>query len=686
MRFPTALTAVTLFANALAAPANHVRHEKRGVPLNHVRRRVESEAIIPIRIALKQSNLETGHDMLMDVSSPQSPNYGKHMTAEQVHAHFAPADETVALVKEWLLSSGLNHGDILHYENKGWLAIDVPARHAEKLFSTEYYEHDGPDAKTRVGCDEYYLPARLAEHIDFIKPGVKLSAPLKKRVIERGEDGSKHRPHWPGPPGWPYHYQHHDPHGYPPGAGSLPPSLQHCDVNMTITCIKALYNIPDATKSQSVNVMGLYESYDAFSQADLDLFFKHFAPNVPQGTTPTIYSVDGGTAPVAAADPRNGGESDIDIDIAYGLIYPQTVVVYEVDDLPNSSGLTNKTGYFNDFLDAVDGSYCKYTAYGITGNSPSIDPVYPDTEDGGYKGNLQCGTYPLTRVVSISYGEAEITLPIPYTKRQCNEIMKLGLQGHSLLVASGDYGVASFPGSNGDQYGCLSNEKYGENGTIYNPDNLSGCPYMTSVGATRLYPGQTVKDAESAMQVNLTAYNAATGSGGTDPTLQFFASSGGFSNYYTPPEYQKAAVDAYLATHNTLPYYIANKDASNIGENGGVYNRAGRGWPDVSANGAFLEIYNNETLYHFFGTSLSSPIFGSVLTLINEERTAVGKGPVGFVNPVLYENPHVLNDITNGSNPNCGSSGFYASKGWDPVTGLGTPSYPRMLELFMKLP
>jgi hypothetical protein len=36
--------------------------------------------------------------------------------------------------------------------------------------------------------------------------------------------------------------------------------------------------------------------------------------------------------------------------------------------------------------------------------------------------------------------------------------------------------------------------------------------------------------------------------------------------------------------------------------------------------------------------------------------------------------------------PNCGSVGFQASKGWDPVTGLGTPNYPRMLEYFLSLP
>lgn len=30
-----------------------------------------------------------------------------------------------------------------------------------------------------------------------------------------------------------------------------------------------------------------------------------------------------------------------------------------------------------------------------------------------------------------------------------------------------------------------------------------------------------------------------------------------------------------------------------------------------------------------------------------------------------------------------GTAGFSASPGWDPVTGLGTPNYPRMLQHFL---
>ena len=95
----------------------------------------------------------------------------------------------------------------------------------------------------------------------------------------------------------------------------------------------------------------------------------------------------------------------------------------------------------NNFFDAIDGSYCTFSAFGETGNSP-LDPSYPDPAPGGYKGQLQCGVYTPTNVISISYGNPEATLPISYQRRQCAEIMKLGMQGVSVVVSSGDSGVA----------------------------------------------------------------------------------------------------------------------------------------------------------------------------------------------------------------------------------------------------
>jgi tripeptidyl-peptidase I len=104
------------------------------------------------------------------------------------------------------------------------------------------------------------------------------------------------------------------------------------------TCIRALYGIPKAHLSDPVNVMGLFEEGDAFAQKDLDLFWKNYAPNVPQGTGPTVKSVDGGVTDVAPGSPLNTGESDIDLDLSISLIYPQSVTVYQVDDPPNALG------------------------------------------------------------------------------------------------------------------------------------------------------------------------------------------------------------------------------------------------------------------------------------------------------------------------------------------------------------
>jgi tripeptidyl-peptidase-1 len=61
---------------------------------------------------------------------------------------------------------------------------------------------------------------------------------------------------------------------------------------------------------------------------------------------------------------------------------------------------------------------------------------------------------------------------------------------------------------------------------------------------------------------------------------------------------------------------------------------------------------------------LSTPLMGSLFTLINQQRALAGKGSVGFVNPVLYANPGIFNDITSGCTGGCGTTGFCAVPGW----------------------
>ena len=261
-------------------------------------------------------------------------------------------------------------------------------------------------------------------------------------------------------------------------------------------------------------------------------------------------------------------------------------------------------------------------------------------------------------MISTSYGYNEADLTAFYEQRQCNEYMKLGLAGVSVIYSSGDYGVAGNGGECCVLPGCAGGEQ-SVNGTTFNPSFPGTCPYVTSVGATQVKHDYSVTATKPEAACETVIY-----------------SGGGFSNVFPMPAYQADAVGFYFKHHTPDKY------------NSTIYNDSqnARGFPDVSANGANYVIAVDGTLSLVYGTSASAPVFGSIVTMINNERLAAGKGPVGFLNPTLYANPTALNDITLGDNQGCGTQGFRAVLGWDPLTGLGTPNYPKLLEAFMALP
>lgn len=373
-------------------------------------------------------------------------------------------------------------------------------------------------------CDMYAVPKAIREHIDFITPGIKLLSPAvgagnaPRQPSDRSSSGSSgssqaetkrraqpasplggkrftrnadihparttsqetqrrssgaaaHRKHGLGAPGRPED-------GLGAMASSDPAAeLRKCDKVMTPACIATLYQIPpaDPAKVHPNNSLGVYESYQQYwNQDDLDSFFYRFT-NITNGTHPIDKAIDGGVA--STTDPsQDGFEAMLDLLMAYPIVYPQTITIFNEDDTWYQNGGSYFLGayyLFNDFLDAIDGSYCTYSAYGETGNA-WFDPVYPDPHPGGYKGPLQCGVYQPTNVISISYGERESQMAIAWQKRQCNEFLKLGLQGVSILVSSGDTGVGGlvFDGVSA----CL-----GPNNNIFSPGFPMNCPYVTSV-------------------------------------------------------------------------------------------------------------------------------------------------------------------------------------------------------------
>ncbi|KAJ7114150.1 family S53 protease-like protein [Mycena crocata] len=231
------------------------------------------------------------------------------------------------------------------------------------------------------------------------------------------------------------------------------------------------------------------------------------------------------------------------------------------------------------------------------------------------------GTRP--NVLTTSYGFDESDLSRPVANSLCNAYMQLGALGTSILFSSGDGGVS------GSQSKSCTN---------FVPTFPSDCSYVTSVGAT----------------------------GGISEIASSFSSGVGFSNYFAVPPYQTADVAKYLTSLGST--------------NSGKFNRTGRGFPDVAAQGENFEIAWNSQVGTVDGTSCSSPTFAAIIALLNDQLIAAGKPPLGFLNPFLYSaaGRAALNDIITGSNPGCNTNGFPAKIGWDAVTGLGTPNFARL--------
>ncbi|KAK8017805.1 hypothetical protein PG993_014131 [Apiospora rasikravindrae] len=654
-----ALAVLTSASPASRRATHHVAHEKRQqLPEGWAKReKVDGCAVLPLRIGLKQRNLDRADELLDQVSHPKSGNYAKHWTPREVADMFAPSQESVDSVSIWLAESGIDPSRIVVSGSKAWINVNATVSEVESLIKTDYHVYEHTSGHLHVASGSYSVPAYLSEeHIDFIMPTLHFDAKIMPGRRGSGDQMRKRQHVRTRKLSGPYSGASKTVGKNTGSLAKLGPQIgmskiinkiENCDTQTTPDCLRALYRLPHGTSAQPGNSYGIVEyTPQSHHPEDLDFFFSSFSKN-EVGDRPILESIDGGSLPQNLTDRDLYVESSLDLEYAMSLVYPQKVTLYQVGDMSEGAS-------FNNFLDALDGSYCTYEG----GDDPEQDGVYPNPEVGGYKGPSDCGTSKAANVISTSYGYNEAALTEAYQKRQCYEYMKLGLQGVTVLYSSGDFGVA------GNNNRCIGNGTF-VNGTsgAFNPSFPGTCPYITSVGATQVPTGTNIlQELASKVQPEVACETV-------------IKSGGGFSNVFPMPSYQADAVSHYLKTYP--PPHGADR-----------YNNTGcsRAFPDVSANGANYMVAVLTSFHKVYGTSASTPTFGAVITLINERRLALGKGPVGFLNPALYAHPDVMNDITRGANPGCGTGGFAATPGWDPVTGLGTPNFPKMLDMFLRLP
>jgi len=220
-----------------------------------------------------------------------------------------------------------------------------------------------------------------------------------------------------------------------------------------------------------------------------------------------------------------------------------------------------------------------------------------------------------------------------------HNLAQIAARGVAVIVASGDDGSAY----NSDK------------GELF-PSWPASSPWVTAVGGT--------------------GFSGASPSTSSEAAATRYGSGGGFSPLFnrSSAAWQERACYGYIASSSkgSLPPPSS-------------YTASGRGTPDVSMISEGFQVSGGIFgARSMDGTSASTPAFASIISLLNEARDQAGKPPLGFLNPFLYANADAFTDIVDGDNKHGRGGttykyGWECTKGWDPVTGLGTPKFAALL-------
>jgi subtilase family serine protease len=197
-----------------------------------------------------------------------------------------------------------------------------------------------------------------------------------------------------------------------------------------------------------------------------------------------------------------------------------------------------------------------------------------------------------------------------------------------------------------------------EGWTIVSGSGDNGATDWNNIAANKLAPTRTVNFPADVPWVTAVGGTSLLHTSAGYNEVAWSRSGGGFSKFFSMPEYQKSLSQA--------------SQSLAAGQ---------RGLPDVAADAnpftgmafCFRGRWNMTG-----GTSASTPLWAGLVAIANQ----MAGHPLGFINPGIYKaatsakTQQDFRDITEGNNNVNGTTqvkGFAATPGWDAVTGWGAP-------------
>lgn len=131
---------------------------------------------LTLYVALKHRNVDVLERVVLEVSDPDSPAYGEHLSMEAANALVEPRFEHKEAARRWLAAAGVDEARVAATSHGDFLVVDTSAEEAGRLLGgVEYHLYRAQSGRTVARLapgHSYALPDDAAEAIDFVAPSV----------------------------------------------------------------------------------------------------------------------------------------------------------------------------------------------------------------------------------------------------------------------------------------------------------------------------------------------------------------------------------------------------------------------------------------------------------------------------------------------------------------------------------
>lgn len=280
---------------------------------------------LSLKIGLKQTYADELEQAVLAMSSPSNPDYGKHLSREELRRYVAPTKRATDDVLSWLASY-----NIQPFVDNDWVTISTDVATANALLDAhfDWYENEeGGGLKLRTLS--YSVPDAVAQHVDLVQPttrfgnlGAARSTIFDMTVLEDEEVAGVDF------------------------KASATTAAAACNTTVTPACIKAQYNI-GYTPPEDGNLVAFASYLEEYARySDLTLFEQQVLPSAA-GQNFSVTLINGGLNDQSSTSDsgmwkigsfflrclnmtltRETGEANLDLQYVLGVSAPIPILEY----------------------------------------------------------------------------------------------------------------------------------------------------------------------------------------------------------------------------------------------------------------------------------------------------------------------------------------------------------------------